>query len=250
MTGSYRAAGGGPCASDAGFSLVELALVLVIVGALAWGATQLGDGLTQSAGNASAEMNMTTIENALDAYRRQNMRLPCPADASLAPSDPNYGVEALSADPMVLCALPLLGTHAVRGALPAVTLGLAPALMFDVWGGRLAYLVDRRLTADRAFELFDMFDVTMGDIVVRDAAGSDRTTRAVYALLSAGPNQYGATNRAGLVLNAAKMSAAEAENADLTPAGIAAPNNIVVQALPAPAFDDVVLYKFRVQMKD
>lgn len=88
-----------------GFSLVELALVLIIVGALAWGAAQLGDGLTESASNASAEMNLEMISNALDAYRRQNLRLPCPSDPSLLPSAPNYRVGKLSADPMVLCDL-------------------------------------------------------------------------------------------------------------------------------------------------
>ena len=144
----------------AGFSLVEFAILLVIFGAIAAASTMLGGKWVEKEEHKSSKLNTKTVEEALDAYRKLNGRLPCPADPTLAPDDANFGVEAANAGTCTGGA-PAAGTAAggagntVIGVVPTKTLGMGNNLVVDAWGNRFDYYVDKRMTGDNAFTVYN-----------------------------------------------------------------------------------------------
>lgn len=238
----------------AGFSLVEFAILLVIFGAIAAASTMLGGKWVEKEEHKSSKLNTKTVEEALDAYRKLNGRLPCPADPTLAPDDANFGVEAANAGTCTGGA-PAAGTAAggagntVLGVVPTKTLGMGNNLVVDAWGNRFDYYVDKRMTADNAFTVYNPSNADIGDIEVRDPSGGVRTAKAVYALVSKGGNARGAAARDGTMKNTATADLLEQENNEYNAAGTAsARDNILVQAAPTDQFDDIVSFKTRAQM--
>ncbi len=114
-----------------GFTLVEMAIVLVIVGLLLGGllmpiATQM-----EQKRISETEKYLEQIKEALLGYAAANGRLPCPATAA------SNGLEN-----------PVGGgvcTNPYNGFLPAVTLGLSPinnaGLAIDAWNNPIHYAV-------------------------------------------------------------------------------------------------------------
>ena len=248
-------------ASESGFSIIELAIILVIFGGIAGMSLTLGYGWLKQERFNSTKLNIKTIEMALDNYRKRNNRLPCPADLTLASGVANYGIEASNPGACTgggIVAATTTNANIVFGAIPAEALGIGKNLMQDNWGREFVYYVDKRLTAqdildERTAGYFDMTSATIGDIVVQDATGANRTAKAVYAILSHGENGHGgylpATGvRLSSVIGA---DATEAENCncdDTATTTGAAPydnDNILVQATQGVTFDDIVVYRER-----
>lgn len=113
-----------------GFSLVELAVVLALVGLLLSSSLPWLAVLRE---RAQVRESRRALDSALDAllgFAAVRGRLPCPAtDTSAGKESPEGGGN---------CA-------ATTGFLPAVTLGLVPVdaqgYALDAWGGRLRYAV-------------------------------------------------------------------------------------------------------------
>jgi prepilin-type N-terminal cleavage/methylation domain-containing protein len=122
-----------------GFTLTELAIVMMIVALLAGGLL-----MTLAAQNDNRELVETrrTLESARDAlmgFAIANGRLPCPAIAA------SGGREApLTGGP---CTLTLDGSAGEVGFLPAITLGIGPTnnvgQLLDAWGNPVRYAVTR-----------------------------------------------------------------------------------------------------------
>lgn len=118
-----------------GFTLVEMAVVLVIVGLLLGGLIVPISAQMDIQGFKNTNSNLEDIKEALMGYAIINGRLPCPASST------SSGIE----DPLGggTC------THPYDGYLPAVTLGITPTDSFgyaiDGWGGntsnRIRYAV-------------------------------------------------------------------------------------------------------------
>jgi prepilin-type N-terminal cleavage/methylation domain-containing protein len=121
---------------DSGFSLVEMAIVLVIVGLLI--SSTLG-ALTAQAENRNHLETKRILESAREAllgFAIANRRLPCPAiEASTGVESPAGGT----------C------TTNFAGYLPARTLGLQPTnesgYAIDAWGNPIRYAVAASVTA-------------------------------------------------------------------------------------------------------
>lgn len=121
---------------DEGFSLVELAIVLVIV-ALLLGGLMVSIGAQQEIQSRNTtERRIADAIEALTGYMIANGRLPCPA------TDGATGVENFSTGDSTtggICNNPY------DGFLPAVTLGIGPTdangYMLDAWGNRIRYAV-------------------------------------------------------------------------------------------------------------
>lgn len=110
-------------APDAGFSLVEMAIVLVIFALLAGGMM-----LSLSAQRDAQQINdvrrqLADIREALLGYAAATGRLPPPADPTKADNDPSSG---------------LIDEGRFNGVIPWVTLGLPET---DPWGQRFTYRV-------------------------------------------------------------------------------------------------------------
>ena len=147
-----------------GFTLMELAVVLMIVGLLLGGLFIPLSSQRDLQGRQTTEKALADIREALIGFAVINGRLPCPAQANISDNDPtvpnNAGVEAVTpsgicacvatsatpSDPGIAqigatpCHNTLLSTDTtVGGVLPWVTLGL---LETDATGNRYTYQVD------------------------------------------------------------------------------------------------------------
>jgi type II secretory pathway pseudopilin PulG len=137
---------------QAGFSLVEITLVLVIA------ALALGTGLSLlTARTAQARIDSTRVKTeavrqALVNFVAQNSRLPCPAAPGLVRGVANYNVERRNPVPAggEVCILANGLTNNIggaapagvsRGTVPCTTLGLPEDTCIDAWGMRLTYFV-------------------------------------------------------------------------------------------------------------
>lgn len=128
---------------QAGFTLVEIAIVLAIVAVAAFMLLQAGVGLRENERRKAVRVTLDAADTALVQFVATNKRLPCPADGRIASGLANAGVEQVS------------GAGACNpvtqqfGVLPWVTLGLTETAALDPWAGRLTYRVDP-LLAGRA----------------------------------------------------------------------------------------------------
>ena len=113
---------------EPGFTLAELAIVLVIVGFLLGGLLMPLSMQTDLRRISDTRKSMDEIKEALIGFALANGRLPCPADPTIPDSTGNAGVERAT------CA-----TAATQiGVIPWVTLNVAET---DQWGRRFKYRV-------------------------------------------------------------------------------------------------------------
>ncbi len=138
-----------------GFSLVEIAVVLVVVGfALGAGIAILNVKVAQAKIDTT-KVRVEAVRVALLAFTSQNFRLPCPAAPGLVQGAAGFNVEQRTVTGVITTCLntngitnniggagPLLGVS--RGTVPCTTLGLTEDLCYDGWGTRLTYFVDNR----------------------------------------------------------------------------------------------------------
>lgn len=235
-----------------GFSLVEMAVLLVIFGGLAAASTMLGSKWVEGTEVQTTRSNIETIEKAIDAYVRLNRRLPCPAPETVSSSSSDFGKEAEGLGDCTAGTddAESASTDTRKGVVPFKTLGIGKSLAYDAWGNRLSYYVDKRMTVENAVDLYPVNSVIPGDIVVQDLTlASNRTTKAVFALVSHGARAHGARSRTGTLLTADNPHSGELENADVNAAGASTGlDNTLVQAMVSGSFDDIVSYKLRSQL--
>jgi len=122
---------------ESGFTLVEMAIVLVIVGLMLSGLMMSLSQTTENTRRSDAKSQLAEVEEALFGFAQTNGRLPCPAIPNpTAPTLP--GAESPAGG----------GTSCTRqhGFVPSATLGLkgavnADGLLLDPWGNPLRYSV-------------------------------------------------------------------------------------------------------------
>lgn len=112
-----------------GFTLVEMAIVLAIVGLLLGGLIPTLSAQMESQRNNETRKQLDEIQQALIGYAIINGRLPCPA-YSTGNEDPAGGGAC---------------NHPYDGFVPAATLGLPTTdgngFAIDAWGNRIRYAV-------------------------------------------------------------------------------------------------------------
>lgn len=224
-------------ARSRGFSLVELAVVLVVFALLLGGllmvtTTQLATQRVQE-----TQKRMEQARQALVGFAAVNGRLPCPAQPALASGAPGAGVER----PPTAAGC----TGGPSGVLPWATLGLPET---DAWGRRFTYRVSALYSrtviarlptqygcatppasppAQAAFAL-----CSPGDNEVRvTAAGAPLVTQAPAVVISHGANGLGASLPSGASMPASS-DADEQENHDN--------DAIAVDRTPSAGYDDLV----------
>lgn len=198
-----------------GFSLLEMAIVLAVVGLLLGGLLGSVSGLQGRQKEAQTDRQLDEIREALVTFAALNRRLPCPADPTTAATTVGAGVER------VPTAVGCTGGNA--GALPWATLGLGQS---DAWGRRFSY----RVTASFARSAPAIALTSVGDNAVRNLAGVDLATQLPAVVVSHGRNARGSHGPAGTV-GVASTDAAEIENAD--------GDTVFVDDTPTAGFDDL-----------
>jgi prepilin-type N-terminal cleavage/methylation domain-containing protein len=204
---------------QAGYTLIELAMVLAIAGMLLATAASvyrvnMRDMVFRnnrdSVGNAVAEIGK---------YLQRQGSYPCPARLDAQRGDPAYGMPGDCAAITVaagqcaqgICAEETLrpdlpGARVRRGAVPFRVLNIPEEMAYDAYGNRLLYAVTERLATK------DGYDVDDGAISISDANGNTTATNVHYALFSAGPDGRGAYTRAGVMKQPCNAAAADGEN--------------------------------------
>ena len=118
----------------AGFTLVEMAVVLAIVGFLLVMGMYTLSAQTEQRAREETQRRLEQARDALLGYAVANGRLPCPASST------STGLEALTAGN---CSNPY------NGFLPAVTLGFQPVdgdgFALDGWNNRIRYAVAQNI---------------------------------------------------------------------------------------------------------
>lgn len=123
-----------------GFTLIEIAITLVVITVLAAAGLSVLNGLNGIRERTETKDRLSAAENALKAFAMRERHLPCPAIITLPASDANAGV-----------AIANCNTSTV-GALPWRTLGLSSDQALDGWGRQLTYKVAPALTAADALD--------------------------------------------------------------------------------------------------
>lgn len=196
----------------AGFTLLELGVVIIILSLLASGALAIATQKTRLAKQEEMLQKLNAIENALQSYRKSYNRLPCPANIALAESNNNFGFEAANPGSCI-GGTPAAtfddGGNSVGGMLPVNTLGLPMEYAYDPWGGRILYAVDERITAADAFTTYPAYDANIGQITIANV-----TSRGVAIVLSHGPNGHGAYQVNATRKSYGSVNTDEQENCD------------------------------------
>jgi prepilin-type N-terminal cleavage/methylation domain-containing protein len=202
-----------------GFTLVEMAVVLVIVGLMLGGLLVPISAQIDQRNYNETQKKLDEIKEALIGFAIMNGRLPCPTTQA-DPSNANYGVE----DP----GCPALTSD---GYIPWKTLGVSE---FDAWGtvrnvstdpwvGHWHYRVDSNFSVA-------ITSITTGfsadALSIRDSAGNSLTTTTERPI--------------ALVFSTGKNLVADGENATYE-----STNGLYQNDVPTPTFDDHLIWLSR-----
>lgn len=129
-----------------GFTLLEMAVVLMIVGLLLGGLIPTLSVQMDAQRTNKTQRQLDEIKDAIIGYAVVNDRLPCPASST------SHGQESFCTNATGSCGALLFTyqahgrcSHTYDGFLPAATLGISPTdtegFAIDSWGNRIHYAV-------------------------------------------------------------------------------------------------------------
>jgi prepilin-type N-terminal cleavage/methylation domain-containing protein len=205
MKASFREGSGGR-GDQRGFTLIEIAVVMVIIGLLAGGGVSLMRMLTERKARSDALAYLKDTHSALTGYAERTGRLP------YADSDGD-GLE---------------NSGATAGTLPYQTLQVAPT---DSYKRPLRYALNPNLSVSRATSCSALRAGLTGAPLVVDADGAPAAFPAAAVLVSAGPMD---ADGDGSVFDDLAAGTHQGDNTDGTPNYLRNP--------PVAAFDDLVAY--------
>lgn len=201
-----------------GFTLLEMAIVLVIVGFLLSGMLGGMSALQSVQREDGTRRQLEEMRNALITFATINGRLPCPAAPATSETVVGAGLER--APTAAGC------TGGAAGAFPWATLGLQQT---DAWGRRFSY----RVTPAFARLAPAITLASIGDNTVQNVASVDLATLVPAVIVSHGANAAGSRSRLG-ALAAAGTNASQLENSD--------GDAIFVSDITTDDFDDLVVW--------
>lgn len=202
----------------AGFTLVELAVSLVII-ALVLGMLVIPLGTQMDVQRTSdTQRQMEHIREALIGFAVARGRVPCPATPGVATGTAGAGTEN---KPGAACGL-------TEGVIPWSDLGVPET---DAWGRRFTYRVTPAFADDPVGMQASFLITDNGNITVTDGA-TNIASNVPAVIVSHGKNGLGAFQTNGTQLAGAAANELENANGDGT----------FVSRTHAPDFDDVVLW--------
>ncbi|MCA1975315.1 MAG: prepilin-type N-terminal cleavage/methylation domain-containing protein [Caenispirillum sp.] len=256
---------------ERGFTLIEMAIVLIIIGIVVTMSFDFTQDFMRNRRYQQTEVQLATIQEALVTYASQFRRLPCPANGTAATGQEDRTMNGTS---VASCGT---GTNAnqARGVVPWAALGLSQETAIDGWGNFITYRVeavtmptttatDCEMRSPAATEGMNLSgcNPTTGNAVVtrltnrgffvdRDTNTGNNNfvadpqaaslTGAAYVLVSHGENGWGAVSTTG-ALNPAPTDARELRNTAAHPnPGAPAADNAYVDGEPG-TFDDLVRF--------
>ena len=226
------------CLPAEGFTLTELAVVLVIVSILIGGLLVPLSAQIDIRNTRDTRAALSEIREALLGFAAANGRLPCPAPPTTASGVAGAGLDVA----------PMPGNVCVNvaGVLPWATLGVAEN---DAWGRRYSYRVTQAFTRTPVAPATAGFSLlSTGNMTIRPAAVSPATVAANVpaVVISHGKNGNGAYISLGTQLPLS-ADADELENQIINNApGLwidgGVPTEFVKRAAPTVTADDEVVW--------
>jgi len=233
--------------SSSGFTLLELAVVLVIVSLMVGFGLQAFDKAGEQECYKVTEERLDTINRALQDFLAANKRLPKPAARTYGSSQPQFGYELATND----TALIGVNGSVLFGAIPHATLNLPIAYAADCWGNKFTYLVTNTLTS--ADPSTGYGSGANGTITLRSgtiAAPNTQSTEVAYAVISHGMDGFGAKPLAAgnnandfCTVNTGKIDTENCDNANTVIFNSS--RNIAKGS--ATYFDDLLIYSTRIK---
>jgi prepilin-type N-terminal cleavage/methylation domain-containing protein len=241
-----------------GFTLIEMAIVIVVIGLLLSGGLLAVGPVLNSSKTAQTNQKLDKIEQALTVYVIRYGCLPCPANGALGTvvgqsigDGGVYAAQCLANHGSATCAVPAAGNSVV----PWGTLGLSQEDAMDGWGNLISYVTtsalalnDNNTGAPSMVRNVNIYSA--GALEVRDAnpAGTTAiTTEAAYVLISHGPDGSGAVGPTGTVKATVAGNTVQIDNAAglCTAATPCHQDSPYFETSPANAdhFDDVVRWR-------
>ncbi len=242
-----------------GFTLLEMAIVLMIIGILLGALVPTLSAQMESQHINETRKQMDEIQQSLIGYAIVNGRLPCPAQSDLVTgTDSNAGIEAVTGTTCAcktssgsgktiadMSASKVACTDTtVAGVLPWATLGINEG---DAWDHRFTYRVAIRFadqiaaanygctpTTNPIYSSFALCSPGIPDVLTAAVGGNNVATDVPLVVVSHGKNGYGAYLSSGSVL-ATSSNADEAENSDND-------DKFVSHDLSESGFDDLVVW--------
>ncbi len=147
-----------------GFTLVELAVVITVVGLLSVAAIGFAIPAIKTARVLETQNKIAGIQTALRSYAMTNYRLPCPANpdrtptGNPAPNNPPWGFERGSGPSGDV--IPNNGCGNLPnnvGVVPFETLGLSEDDVKDGWGNMISYHVSNAFTQNTTNASLEVF---------------------------------------------------------------------------------------------
>ena len=169
--------------NDSGFTLTELAIVMVIVALLIGGMLVPLSAQKDRQYSSETKILMSEIKDSLLGFVAVNGRLPCPASPTIASGTANAGIEYPLNAAKTAC------STASEGVLPWATLGVPET---DAWGRRLTYRVANSFAkavpsgSNAAFSLASTGDIT----VLATAGGAPIASSLPLVVISHGKNGF------------------------------------------------------------
>lgn len=170
-----------------GFSLIELAIGMAVVGLLISGGVSLYQSYRAEKKNADDRVAYERIGTAMATFLQQNGHYPCPAAPTLSRSNPNFG----------RAVTPCTATTVAQGALPVVDLGLPLSLAGDVYSNKLTYAVSSGRTNAATYN--NAADAIIVQGRTRDASNAlvAAQRNLPFIIVSHGPDMKGAYAMSG-----------------------------------------------------
>lgn len=232
-----------------GFSLIEMAVVLLIVALLLGGLLPTISSQIELKNRNDTKKQLEEIQQALVGYVLANGRLPCPADGTKISGQATAGQEVVTGSgPTVTCPPANVTNNAAWGVLPWATLGVSET---DAWGRRFTYRVTLEFADAIALATYtagctptipptlaSFALCSNGNLSILSAAtgGTSIASNIPAVIISHGANGLGAYTPAGLpVLPAPLAGSDEYFNVDTTI------NNFVSHEFTT-TYDDLVVW--------
>jgi len=224
--------------SHAGFTLIEMAMVLMIVGLLLGGMLVPLSAQMDQRNVSDTQKALSDIKEALIGYAIANGRFPCPAAPSTPTGQTVSGVSAGTSVPLSSNVCPILA-----GVLPWATLGVNET---DAWGNRYTYRVDTNFSDSNSNPTYGSGCPTptnasftlcsSGTLNVLSAASGGVTIagNVPVVIVSHGKNAAGAWTPQGTQILPVSSYPDEQDNSN--------GNTTFVSHTPTPTFDDLVVW--------
>lgn len=202
--------------SESGFSLIEVAIALIVIGLLMTPILHTYNLYIKSRQLSISQGVTNVVNSALIKYVEKHDAYPKPANPSIAQGNPNFGTANTAAAGWPVCTATSTvvcqtstntygGGTVLVGDVPFATLGLPFKSILDGYNRKLTYAVTLPLTVAGSF------DNGIGAIEVVDSTGTSIYTgtspRSHFVVVSHGENTDGAFTLGGVRSNACGTNA-------------------------------------------